>query len=101
MFSPKTPKSLVQKSLQDLHDSGVDLIFQPSAYPKMSDISISADDIDKLLKALDRHKAAGPDKLKPIVLPTLHEELFLILQLILATGKLPSVWKEANVSPMF
>ena len=37
VFSPKTPvsrKSLAQKSLQDLHDSGVDLPFQPSPYPK-------------------------------------------------------------------
>ena len=46
VFSPKIPvslKSLAQKSLQDLHDSGVDLPFQPSPYPKMPNISISAE----------------------------------------------------------
>ena len=65
VFSPKAPvnlKSLAQKSLQDLHDSGVDLPFQPSPYPKMPDISISAEGIDKLLLGLNPHKAAGPDK---------------------------------------
>ena len=108
VFSPKTPvslKSLAQKSLQDLHDSGVDLPFQPSPYPKMPDISISAEGIDKLLLGLNPHKAAGPDKLKPIILQTLHEELSPILQLIfqksLDNGKLPDIWKEANVSPIF
>ena len=52
VFRPKTPvslKSLAQKSLQDLHDSGVDIPFQPSPYPKMPDIRISAEVTDKLL----------------------------------------------------
>ena len=68
VFSPKTPvslKSLAQKSLQDLHYSGVDLPFQPSPHPKMPDISISTEGIDKLLLGLNTHKAAGPDKLNP------------------------------------
>ena len=108
MFSHKTPislKSLAQKSLQDLHDSGASPPFQPSPYPKMPDISIAAEGIDKLLVGLNQHKAAGPDKFKPIVLQTLHKELAPILQLIfqrsLDTGKLPDIWKEANVSPIF
>ena len=108
VFSPKTPislKSLAQKSLQDLHDSGASPSFQPSPYPKMPDISIAAEGIDKLLVGLNPHKAAGPDKFKPIVLQTLHNELAPILQLIfqrsLDTGKLPDIWKETNVSPIF
>ena len=107
-LAPKTPislKSLAQKSLQDLHDSGASPPFQPSPYPKMPDISIAAEGIDKLLVGLNPHKAAGPDKFKPIVLQTLHKELAPILQLIfqrsLDTGKLPDIWKEANVSPIF
>ena len=108
VFSPKTPislKSLAQKSLQDLHDSSASPPFQPSPYPKMPDISIAAEGIDKLLVGLNPHKAAGPDKFKPIVLQTLHNELAPILQLIfqrsLDTGKLPDIWKEANFSPIF
>ena len=108
MFSPKTPislKSLAQKSLQDLHDSGANLPFQPSPHPKMPDISIAAEGIDKLLKGLSPHNAAGPDKFKPIVLQTLHKELAPILQLIfqrsIDTGKIPDIWKDANVSPIY
>ena len=85
MFSPKTPvslKSIAQKSLQDLHDSGASPPFQLSPYHKMPDISIAAEGIDKLLVGLNPHKAAGPDKFKPIVVQTLHKEPAPILQLI-------------------
>ena len=108
MFTHKTPirlESLAQKSLQDLHDSGANPPFQPSAHPKMPDISITAEGNDKLLVGLNTHKAAGPDKYKPIVLQTLHKELapslHLIFQGSLDTGKLPDIWKEANASPIF
>ena len=71
----------------------------------MPDISISAGGIDKLPVWLNPHKAAGPDKFKPIVLQTLHKELAPILQLIfkrsIDTGKMPDIWKEANVSPIY
>ena len=76
VLSPKTPislKSLAQKSLQDLHDSGASPQFQPSPYPIMPDLSIAAEGIDKLLVGLNPHMAAGPGKFKPIVLQTLHK----------------------------
>ena len=109
MFNPKTPislESLAQKSLQDLHDSGASPTpVQPSPYPKIPDIGIAGEGIDKQLVGLNPHKAAGPDKFKPIVLQTLHNELAPILQIIfqrsLDTGKLPDIWKEANGSPFF
>ena len=103
--TPISLKSLAQKSLQDLHDSGANLPFQPNPHPKMPDISIAAEGIDKLLKGLSPHKATIPDKFKPIVLQTLHKELAPILQLIfqrsIDTGKVPDIWKEANVSPIY
>ena len=108
VFSPKTPislKSLSQMSLQDLHDSWANLPFQPSPHPKMPDISIAAQGIDKLLKGLSPHKAAVPDKFKPVVLQTLHKELAPILQLIfqrsIDTGENMRHWKEANVSSTY
>ena len=71
----------------------------------MPDISISAGGIDKLLVCLHQHKSAGPDKFNPIVLQTLHKKLAPILQLIfqrsIDTGKIPDIWKEANVSPIY
>ena len=59
-------------------------ISSPAPHPKMPDISIAAEGIDKLLKDLSPHKAAGPDKFKPI-----------------DAGKIPDIWKEANVSPIY
>ncbi|MCG8078525.1 MAG: reverse transcriptase family protein, partial [Candidatus Thiodiazotropha taylori] len=123
VFSPKSPstlKALSKMTLQDLHDSGIKPTFppgpypnipankkpfQPSPYPNMPDILISVKGIENLLKKLNPHKASGPDQLKPIVLQTLHKELAPILQVIfqrsINQGKLPSIWKEANVSPIF
>ena len=70
----------------------------------MPDISIAAEGIDKLLKGLSPHKAAGPDKFKPIVLQTLHKELAPILQLIfqrsIDTGKYQTFGKK-QLSPQF
>ena len=63
------------ESLQDLHDSGANPPFQPSPHPKMPDISITAEGIDKLFVCLNPHKAAGPDKFKPVVLQILHKDL--------------------------
>ena len=71
----------------------------------MPQIQISVKGIEKLLKSLNPHKAAGPDRFKPIVLQTLHAELAPMLQVIfqksLYSGKLLHIWKEANVSPIF
>ena len=66
--------------------------------PKMLDISIAAEGIDKLLKGFSPHKVAGPDKFKPIFLQTLHKELAPILQLIfqrsIDTGKYQTFGKK-------
>ena len=71
----------------------------------MPQIQISVKGIENLLKSLNPHKATGPDQFKPIVLQTLHAELARVLQVIyqksLDSGKLPHIWKEANVSPIF
>ena len=75
--------------------------FQPSPHSKMPDIQVSTNGIEKSLKGLNPHKAAGPDKYKLIVLQTIHMEFAPILQLIyqksLDTGKLPTIWKEDNI----
>ena len=103
--SPLSLKSLAQRTLQDLHDSGNDLLFQSSPHSKISTIQISTKGIECLLKKLNPHKAAGPDQIKPIVLQTLHKELAPILQVIfqrsINQGKLSNMWKDANVSPVF
>ena len=107
VFSPKSPErlsSLAQRKLQELNDQGRNLPFQPSPYSQMPQIQISVKGIEKLLKSLNPHKAAGLDQFKPIVLQTLHAELApiprVIFQKSLDSRKLPYIWKEANVSPI-
>ena len=71
----------------------------------MPDICINLNGITKLLSNLRPDKAAGPDEIRPIVLKELRSEIAPIIQLIfersLATGKVPSDWTKANVSPIF
>ena len=71
----------------------------------MPDIQISTKGTESLLKKLNPHKGAGPDQIKPIVLQALHKGLAPILQVFfqrsINQGKLPNIWKDANVSPVF
>ena len=73
---------VAQRKLQELNDQGCNLPFQSSPYSRMPQIQISVKGIEKLLKSLNPHKAAGPDQFKSIVLETLHAELAPILQVI-------------------
>ena len=74
-------------------------------HPIMPDFTISSDGISKLLKNLNPNKAAGPDKIRPLVLRELREEIAPILEAIftksLDTRKLPDDWKSANVVPIY
>ena len=71
----------------------------------MPEINISQNGLLKLLKNLKPSKAAGPDKLKPLLLRELREEITSIIKIIfdrsLQTGKLPADWLKANVMPAF
>ena len=57
------------------------------------------------LQNLKPFKAAGPDRLKPLLLKELREEIAPIIQIIfersLQTGKLPADWCRAQVTPIF
>ena len=76
-----------------------------NSIPVMPDIEISLNGLLKLLKNLKPGKAAGPDKLKPLLLKELRDEIAPIIKVIfeksLQTGKLPSEWVTANVMPVF
>jgi hypothetical protein len=71
----------------------------------MADIKVNAKGIEKLLSHLNPHKAAGPDQIKPIILKNILSALSPIIQQLvqksLDSGVLPSVWKDANVAPVY
>ena len=76
-----------------------------NSIPVMPDIEISLNGLLKLPKQLKPGKAAGPDKLKPLLLKELRDEIAPIIKVnfekSLQTGKLPSEWVTANVMPVF
>ena len=73
--------------------------------PVMEHFEISMSGILKLLKNLKPNKAASPDKLKPLLLHELGEEIAPILQVIfehsILTGKLPADWCRTHAAPIF
>ena len=113
VFTPKEPLSLSRLAsmrVQDLKKAGglpsdtTPDSLQDSA-TNMPEINISENGLIKLLQNLKPGKAAGPDKLKPLLLRELREEIAPIIQIIfdrsLKTGKLPADWMKANVMPVF
>ena len=90
VFTPKSPLSLArlsQMKVQDSVDSGLmDPATIPPEYltttPVLSDIDISLNGILKLLNNLKPGKAAGPDKLRPLLLKELLAEIAPIIKAI-------------------
>ena len=77
----------------------------PSPHPPMSDINVTTEGVEKLLKKLNPSKASGPDNIHPKVLKELHSELApgvtAIFQQSFRQGTVPQQWKTANVTPVF
>ena len=71
----------------------------------MPQIEISINGILKLLYNLKPGKAAGPDKIRPLILKELRVELAPIIKVIfersLEAGKLPTDKCKANVTPIY
>ena len=77
-----------------------DTMFEP-----MKEIDITVRGIEKLLAGLNPSKATGPDGLPPRVLKELSTQLAPILTMIyklsLKSGKIPTDWRQALVTPLF
>ena len=113
VFTPLAPLSLRQLSLMNVQYILDDKVIAPDALPedlrnptpKMPDIKVSVAGIVNLLKNLKPKNAAGPDRIKPVVLQELREELVPILKVLfersLESGAVPLTRNSANVSPIF
>jgi len=92
--------------VQDNADTGRETPYETfSPHNPMPDIELSTNGIEKLLKNLNPHKAAGPNQIRPIVLKMLSKELApILLELFkksLQHGSLLELWKMANVAPVY
>jgi hypothetical protein len=74
-------------------------------FETMHDIQITEEQVTKLLKNLNPHKAPGPDNITPRVLKELATHISPILTIIFResynTGEMPSICKRAFVCPIF
>ena len=74
-------------------------------YPRINELVINENGVEKLLSNLKVNKASGPDDLPATVLKELSHEIAPILTVIftqsLQTGSLPKDWLKANVAPIF
>lgn len=68
-------------------------------------IQCCAEDVRVILKHLHTHKAPGSDGIHPLILQNLSQiidaPLANIFNISLATGKIPSAWKEAIIKPFY
>ena len=76
-----------------------------SPFPKSPAITITTSGVEKLLANLNPNKASGPDNIPTRFLRELSSEVAPVLSTIfrfsLITGKVPSQWRDANVTPVF
>ena len=72
---------------------------------KVSDVSISVNQMCKALQGLNSSKSPGPDGLHPRILKELAEDIAYPLKILfdktMSLGKIPTQWKEAEVRPIF
>ena len=103
VFSPRIPLSL--KAMSDRVAGFVKPDKSPRNNPKMPPVNITCEGVRKILQGLKPHKAAGPDKIGPLVLRELADVIAPIITRLfrasLRQGKTPDVWREAHVTPVF
>ena len=77
----------------------------PVSENNLNYISTSPLEVESILKSLQLGKATGPDAINNRILRELASPLSLPLSDLfnysLSTGKVPLIWKEANVTPIF
>ena len=70
----------------------------------LSDITISPDDVWRILLPLDGNKATGPDRIPATLLkccaPYISSSLSDLFNKILSSGKIPVEWKISNIIPI-
>jgi hypothetical protein len=107
--TPKGKADILNQQFESVftHETPVpdDLLPSNSLYPKMADITFSTAGVEKILKNLNPHKAAGPDDISPHVLkelaPTIAPALTTIFTRSYDTGEVPDAWRKANVAPIY
>ncbi len=103
VFSPRTPlslKALSTRAAGFLRPDGT-----RNTTPKMPPINITEEGVRKRLSQLNPHKAAGPDRITPLVLKELADVIAPVITRLfrasLSQAKTPDTWREAHVTPVY
>ena len=71
----------------------------------LTDIHFTPEEVSSVLSCLSLGKASGPDDINNRILRELHHELShplcSLFNYSIQCGKVPSIWKQANVTPIF
>ena len=91
-----------------VNDEYVNLPYEPAIRDddfNLNNINISSTDVEDQIKLLDVHKAFGPDGISPRIVKEgckpLSQILARIFNFSLSVKEVPSMWKKANVLPLF
>ena len=94
--------SSVNSEINDGEDDDVNLT---ASACELSDVVVTDSAILKALKMLDANKASGPDGIHNIVIKNCAETIIRPLKIIfsrsLEEGIFPSIWKNANICPVY
>ena len=100
--SPLNSYFCEQKNIDDSHASLPP--FEPPDID-LNNIVLTDSDVEDVLKLLNTSKASGPDLISPRLLKEgaefLSHQLARLFNLSLHTSYFPTVWKQANVVPVF
>ena len=106
--NPSEKAKLLNKQFQSAFTSEANTnipVKGPTTHPTMEPITISRDCVYKLIKNINPSNATGPDTIGGRVLKENIDICTDILTLLftksLETGKVPSDWNHANVTPVF
>ncbi|XP_071161194.1 uncharacterized protein [Mytilus edulis] len=106
--NPSEKANILNKQFQSAFTSEKNIEIptkEPSSHPIMEKINISREGVYKLIKNINTNKATGPDTIAGKILKENIEITSYILTIIfnksLETGKVPSDWNHANVTPVF
>ena len=71
----------------------------------LDSLSVTPEEVKRVLKSRSLGKAAGPDLLNNRILKELFEPLSLplcdLFNCSLSSGNVPKIWKKANVTPIY
>ena len=77
----------------------------PTPNYRLDSLTLLPTEVEEILKSLPLGKAAGPDSINNRLLKELAHPLSIplcdLFNFFLTTGKVPQIWKQANVSPIY